>query len=139
MFVPIDARTEFGLAVIKMDCADGTDTQNPIELTHRMSVVFHCTERVSGSKDMAGIETNGDSFRIADPVDYLGELLECAAEAGALASCRFEQALAIEGAGLAMDFIQGPANRLDTSRLRTRCIRTRVNDDIGNSKTVRTL
>ena len=90
VFVPIDARAARGFGIVQMKRDETIQSDDAIELAKRFLASF-AADVVTGGKNMRGIETNTEPFRLADIGNDVGEMFEAMAEARTLAGGRFER------------------------------------------------
>jgi len=68
--------SELFLAVVDMKYFQIFKTDNVIEIIHGFHVFFWLYKRITGGKNVAGIQTDPDMFFILDFIDNISELFE---------------------------------------------------------------
>src|SRR5437870_125454 len=84
VLVPVDVRAKRLLRVVEVERADPGDSDVPLDLFGRALPAAARADVVAGGEDVAGVDADADALPVVDELDDLPELLERAAEAGAL-------------------------------------------------------
>src|SRR4051812_6862152 len=93
MFVPIDSRTTSGFRIVEMDRRKTLQANDPIEFTKHFPNSRFGADVVSGREYMRRVEANTETLRFPSIGEDVFDLLERAAEAGALSRGRFQRDL----------------------------------------------
>jgi hypothetical protein len=86
VLVAIDARAEALLRIVEVERADVLDADMAFEVVDRPLVAVARPQLVAGREDVAGVDADADALLVVDELPDRAELLERAAEAGALAA-----------------------------------------------------
>ena len=89
----IDPAAERFLAVVQMKGTQSFDAHDPIELSHGGSIFALGCERIARGKEMAGVQADPDSSRLADALQNLGEMLKAMPEVTLIASVGIHRVL----------------------------------------------
>src|ERR1700736_408993 len=73
-----------------MKSSQVSDSNRAIEFAKHFSRSRFCRNIVAGGEDMGGVEANTKPFRLARPLNNVGNLLEGVAQTGALTSRRLK-------------------------------------------------